>query len=140
MTTTTIKPPLTAFAPQFLVDDLERSIVYEISSYCVSMTVSFASDGQVCEAVIEPKRVTEPGVDWEKKIPAALAREIVDEVVPVAQRGRQVSRMTMGNYTSWSWADYEKVKISSSLVGVGRPEKELKVDKVRIRWKERRCQ
>jgi catechol 2,3-dioxygenase-like lactoylglutathione lyase family enzyme len=28
MTTTTIKPRLTSFAPQFLVDDLERSIEY----------------------------------------------------------------------------------------------------------------
>src|SRR5688572_20631190 len=28
MTTTAIKPRLTSFAPQFIVDDLERSIVY----------------------------------------------------------------------------------------------------------------
>jgi hypothetical protein len=71
---------------------------------------------------------------------ATLVREIVDEVVPVARRGRQVLGMTMGNYTSWSWADYEKVKVSNLLVGVGRAEKGLKVEEVRIRWKERRCQ
>ena len=28
MTTTAIKPRVTSFAPQFLVDDLERSIAY----------------------------------------------------------------------------------------------------------------
>jgi hypothetical protein len=60
--------------------------------------------------------------------------------VPIAQRGRQIRGMTMGNYTSWSWTDYDRVRISSVLVGVGGPEEELKVDEVRIRWKERRCQ
>ncbi len=106
----------------------------------VIMTVSFAADGQMCEALIEPDRVTETGVDRGKRIPAALAREIVDEIVPIAQRGRQIRGMTMGNYTSWSWTDYDRVRISSVLVGVGGPEEELKVDEVRIRWKERRCQ
>jgi len=48
--------------------------------------------------------------------------------------------MTIGNYTSLSWTDYERVKISSVLVGVGGPEEDLKVDEVRIRWKECHCQ
>jgi hypothetical protein len=106
----------------------------------VIMTVSFAPDGQICEALIEPDRVTEAGVDWGRRIPAALAREVVDEIVPIAQRGRQIGGMTMGNYTSLSWMDYDRVKIISVLVGVGGPEEELKVDEVRVKWKERRCQ
>ena len=104
------------------------------------MTVSFAPDGQVCEAVIEPRRVTESGVDRGRRIPASLAREIVDEIVPAIQRGRQVGGMTMGNYTSMSWESYERVSIYSVLVGVGGPEADLGVDEVRIRWKEWRCQ
>ena len=116
-----------------------RRVGYEVRPDIV-MTVSFATDGQVCEAVIEPKRITESGIDADKRMPMALARDIIDELAPPAQRGRQMGGMTWGNYTSISWTDYEKVKISSVLVGIGRPEKELKVDEVRIRWKERRCQ
>jgi hypothetical protein len=118
---------------------LVRRIGYEVRPGVI-MTASFASDGQVCEAVIEPKRATDSGIDLERRLPAALAREIVDEIVPAEQRGRQIGGITMGNYTSMSWANYEKVSTYSVLVGVGGPEADLKIGEVRIKWKGRQCQ
>lgn len=106
----------------------------------IIMTASFASDGQVCEVVIEPKRVTESGIDLERRIPAAVMREIVDEIVPPAQRGQQIRSITLGNYSSISWDNYEKVSIHSLLVGVGRPEADLTITEVSIKWKDRQCQ
>lgn len=118
---------------------LVRRIGFEVRPDVI-MTTSFASDGQVCEVVIEPKRVTESGIDLQRRIPAAVAREVVDEIVPAGLRGRQIGGITMGNYTSISWANYEKVSTYSVLVGVGGPEADLKIAEVRIKWKERQCQ
>lgn len=118
---------------------LVRRIGFEVRPGVI-MTTSFASDGQVCEAVIEPKRVTESGIDLERRIPAAVAREIVDEIVPAAQRGRELGGIIMGNYTSTRWTNYEKVSTYTVLVGVGGPEADLTIIEVRIKWKERQCQ
>lgn len=106
----------------------------------IIMTASFASDEQVCEVWIEPKRVTESGIDVNKGMPAAVAREILDELVPAALRTPPNRGLTMGNYTSVNVTNYEKVSIRSVLVGVGRPEKDLKIIELRIKWKERQCQ
>jgi hypothetical protein len=106
----------------------------------IIMTASFALDEQVCEVVIEPKRVTESGIDVDRGMPAVVARQIVDEIVPVALRGPHTRGITMGNYTSVNLANYEKVSIRSVLVGVGWPEADLKITEVRIKWKERHCQ
>ena len=118
---------------------LVQRIGFEVRAGVI-MTASFAADGQVCAAVIEPKRVTESGIDLERRMPAALAREIVDEIVPASERGREIGGIRMGNYTSISWTNYEKVSTYSVLVGVGRPEADLKITEVRIKWKERQCQ
>ena len=106
----------------------------------IIMTASFASDEQVCEVWIEPKRVTESGIDVYKAMPAAVAREIVDEIVPVALRTPPSRGITMGNYTSVNLTTYEKVSIRTVLIGVGRPAADLKIAEVRIKWKERQCQ
>ena len=106
----------------------------------IIMTASFAADEQVCEVWIEPKRVTESGIDVHKAMPAAVAREIVDELVPASLRNPPSRGITMGNYTSVNLTTYEKVSIRTVLIGVGRPAAELKIAEVLIRWKERQCQ
>ncbi|MBA3768667.1 MAG: hypothetical protein H0W99_17150 [Acidobacteria bacterium] len=103
------------------------------------MTVSFTKDNQVCEAVIEPQRASESGIDYERRMPAAVAEEIVNEIVPVEQRGKRTGGMIFGNYSSWARDEYEYVSIMRLLVGVGGPVKDMKVDEVRIRWKQRQC-
>ncbi len=105
----------------------------------VIMTASFTKDNQVCEAVIEPQRVSESGIDHERLMPAVVAEEVVNEVVPAESRGERTGGMNFGNYTSWERAEYEHVSIMRLLVGVGAAEKDLKVDEVRIRWKRRQC-
>lgn len=118
---------------------LVQRVGYEVRPGII-MTASFASDEQVCEVVIEPKRVTESGIDVDKGMPPAVAREIVDELVPVALRSPPSRGITMGNYTSVNLTTYEKLSIRSVLVGVGRPEANLKITELRIKWKERQCQ
>jgi len=105
----------------------------------VIMTVSFTKDNQVCEAVIEPQRASESGIDYERRMPAAVAEEIVNEIVPIEQRGKRTGGMIFGNYSSWARDEYEYVSIMRLLVGVGGPVKDMKVDEVRIRWKQRQC-
>lgn len=117
---------------------LVQRVGYEVRPGII-LTASFASDEQVCEVVIEPKRVTESGIDVDKGMPAAVAREILDELVPVALRTPPNRGLTMGNYTSVNVTNYEKVSIRSVLVGVGRPEADLKIIELRIKWKERQC-
>ena len=70
---------------------------------------------------------------------AAVAQEIINEVAPVGQRGKRTGGLIFGNYTSWVREEYEYVSIMKSLVGVGGPDKDLKMDEVRIRWKQRQC-
>jgi len=117
---------------------LVRRLGYKVRPGII-MTVSFARDEQVCEAVIEPQRVSESGIDDGRRMPAAVAEEIINEVVPVGQRGKRTGGLIFGNYTSWVREEYEYVSIMKLLVGVGGPDKDLKMDGVRIRWKQRQC-
>jgi hypothetical protein len=116
-----------------------RRIGYAVQPGII-MTVSFTRDNQVCEAVIEPQRVSESGIEYERRMPAAVAEEIVNEVVPVEWRGKWTGGMIFGNYSSWQRDEYEQVSIMRLLVGGGGAERDLKVDEVRIRWKQRQCQ
>jgi hypothetical protein len=116
-----------------------RRLGYEVRPEII-MTVSFTSDGQACEMVIEPKRVANGGVVADKNIPAPLVNEIISEVAPMAQRGHLINSMILGNYSSFAWEDYERVKISKFVIGVGGPEENLRVEGARIRWKQRQCQ
>jgi len=47
MSTTTMKPRVTSFAPQFLVDDLERSIAITRRAASVSMSLGMGSTPSV---------------------------------------------------------------------------------------------
>ena len=105
----------------------------------IIMVASFTKENQMCEAVIEPERVTEDGVEHDKRMPAAVVEEILGEIIPAELRGRRTGGLIMGNYTSVSRQEYERVSITMTLVGVGGPEEKLTVADVRIRWKLRQC-
>jgi hypothetical protein len=115
-----------------------RRIGYKVRPGII-MTVSFTKDNQVCEAVIEPQRASESGIDYERRMSTMAAEEIVNEIVPVEQRGKRTGGMIFGNYTSWARDEYERAWIMRLLVGVGGPEKDMQVGEVRIRWKQRQC-
>ena len=59
---------------------------YEIRSGLI-MRVKFDENGQASEMRIERHAVTDPRVNLERTIPPYLSKEIVDELVPVAERG-----------------------------------------------------
>jgi hypothetical protein len=119
-------------------DQLVRRLGYKVRPGVI-MTASFTRDSQVCEAIIEPQRVRELGVDYERTIPGGVAEEIVNEIAPVEQRGKRMGGLIFGNYTSWVRDEYEHVSIMRLLMGRGGPEKDMKVAEVRIRWKQRQC-
>lgn len=62
---------------------------YEIRSG-IMMMVKFDESGQASEMRIERQAVTDPWVNLERTIPSHLSQELVDELVPVAQRGARL--------------------------------------------------
>src|SRR4051812_34256395 len=63
---------------------------YEIRPH-VLMTVKYSEDGQVYEYVIEARHTSRDQVAGESLMSVEIAREIVDEVLPLPQRGRRKS-------------------------------------------------
>ena len=97
----------------------------------IQMTVRFTNQGQACEAEIEPVPSSTPTVITVEHAPegdymsTAEVIEVINEVVPVAQRGKRIGGGSMnggdpdmklhhpGCY-GMTFASYEKVSFSSS--------------------------
>jgi hypothetical protein len=83
----------------------------------IMMRVKFDENGQASEMRIERHAVTDPMVYLERTIPSYLSKEIVDELVPIAERGArrrgEFSDLVLivgGSGTSTD--DYENVAIT----------------------------
>jgi hypothetical protein len=119
------------------------------------MTARFAADGQVCEMALEPRRY----LDREKTIVSedTLSRdrlqELIDELVPEAERGKREADPLEGSSSisggsTFSFFYYEKITVT--LYGsIGQPIVENRVIKgvtrgIReelaiIKWRNRTC-
>jgi hypothetical protein len=53
----------------------------------VLMTVDYADDGRACQMVIERRHTTKEGVNLDSTLSVRLVKELIDELVPVAERG-----------------------------------------------------
>lgn len=79
------------------------------------MTVRFAESGQASEVRIERHAATDSKVYLDTAIPEYLAKEIVDELVPVAERGAKgefSGLMLIVGGAGTSSDDYENVSIT----------------------------
>ncbi len=81
----------------------------------IMMTVKFNKDGQASEMRIERHAATDPTVHLDTKIPPDLSKQIVDELVPVAERGAEAEfsgTMIFIGGSGTSTDDYENVAIT----------------------------
>jgi len=84
----------------------------------IQARATFATSGEVCRIVIEKQRYrSSQKVDFDPVIPSVLANELVDELVPVSERGKRVSPFLSSDSfiaggTSFIKEDYENVSIS----------------------------
>jgi hypothetical protein len=58
----------------------------------VVMTPSYAADGQVCEMVLEKRQKSENGVVFSTSFSEQEVKDLVDELVPEAERGRNLTK------------------------------------------------
>jgi hypothetical protein len=73
----------------------------------ILMTEKYATDGQVCEVTLEKRHSTLKGVNLGSTIPSELTKQLVDEVIPPADRGKRV-----GPFSKWDYV----TTISGSLI------------------------
>lgn len=92
----------------------------------VTMTASFTEDGRVCEMMIEPQSK----VTSSKKLD-----RVIDELVPVHQRGRLIRDITFsGGCTSNHTTDYEHVMISRTVTCIPQSGKPSATLRKTLRW------
>jgi len=60
----------------------------------ILMTARYAQDGQVCEMTLEKRHQTPGKVDLDSTIPHELVKELVEELVPVSERGKPANQFT----------------------------------------------
>jgi len=109
----------------------------------ILLTAKYDAAGQVCEAALEKRHLTARGVDLGSTIPNELTKQLVDEVIPVPQRGKRV-----GPFNKWDYvttisgnlikkeALYEKVAIEiNGTLATSEPGDLV----VTVRWKRSTC-
>lgn len=70
-----------------IITDLERFTVRQ----GVSLTVGYGPDRLACRMQIEPKRSPSEELDKMKHMRPEVVSDIIDEVLPESQRGREVT-------------------------------------------------
>lgn len=105
----------------------------------VLMTPKYATDGLVCEMVIERRHKTETGINFGDFLSKELVKELVDELVPEAERGKNLTEFLNttidGGFITTEYA-YENVLIR--VHGITRPEPSGDMVVI-ITWRKRAC-
>ena len=114
----------------------------QVSSYelrpGIVMTPKYAADGQVCEMVLERRQKTETGVVFGVSFSEKEVKELVDQLVPQANRGRNLTKFLNvsvdGGFVTTEYT-YENVLVR--VYGITRPVPGDRV--VIITWPKRVC-
>jgi hypothetical protein len=108
---------------------------YEIRPH-ILMTVKYTEDAQVNEYVIEGRHTSKDGVRGDSLMSQETARQIIDEVVPMSQRGRYISSLQFTSGCNglrnevYEWVEIQTSHICESSNGNS-------VASIIIRWKNR---
>jgi hypothetical protein len=79
----------------------------------VTLTVRYAADRTACEMLIEPIRSIFPNHETAKYTRPEVMTEIIDEVLPEADRGKLLfAAVTKAGCNDYEISDYENVKIA----------------------------
>jgi hypothetical protein len=107
----------------------------------VLLTVKFDGSGQASEMVLEKRRMSGAAVDYEALLPPAVVEELISELVPVGDRGKElefsgIMESNIGGGTTWY--DFENVHVTRISVFASPNSKRVKGDvAVIINWKKR---
>lgn len=111
----------------------------------ILMTVEYANDGQILEAILEPhhtKRETKDNaysVTAFSRLSPKLVTEIIDELIPATLRGRRLSRMSLNSSCNSVYSEkYERVEISRAYTCNEMTEGASKLYQVRVHWNNKR--
>jgi hypothetical protein len=109
----------------------------------ILMIPKYAENGQVCEMTLEKRHVTPTKTDLGSSMPRELVKQLIDELVPTAERGQPTKQFykwdyetTIAGNTAFTQADFENVSIE--IVGSVSPGDSGDVVVV-IHWKKRTC-
>lgn len=103
---------------------------------------TFSSDGNVCRLTIQKMQPFESrNSDTDQMIPSALVDQLVDEVVPLAERGKPSKYLSTESYIAGGAAfikqDYENVSVG--IYGTSVVDKENGATLVIVTWRNRTC-
>lgn len=118
----------------------------------VLMTPRYAGDGQVCEMVLEMRRVTQAGISLAANLTEEEVLKLVEQLVPEDERGKKRMNPSTGKAYNSSFADgdlitveYSYDSISVEFVRVGILKGSMLMDRCPsdmvaiIKWKKRTC-
>jgi hypothetical protein len=120
----------------------------------ILMTAKYASDGQLCEAVLETRHYRSTEVDLGSTIPSNLREQLIDELAPVGGRGKATKSRWLssdiGGGVIHTTLEYENVSIElygSYKLAQSRTFKARRQESpdsggdevIVIRWKRRAC-
>jgi hypothetical protein len=105
--------------------------VYEVEPG-VQMTPKFDSSGAVCEMQVEQAHFVKDGVDVSNGIDERQVYPIIDELVPVSERGRKLNNFDECVGVCQTTYQYSNVAIMIVSTGDTRL--------VRIKWRNRSCE
>jgi hypothetical protein len=101
---------------QQLQSRLKRIAAFEVRAG-IDVFPQFTSEGSVCQMVVEKREYLDSGnFDFDKTIPTALATQLVDELAPPSERGKQSKYLSPESYigggASFIKQDYENVSVA----------------------------
>jgi hypothetical protein len=105
--------------------------VYEVKPG-VQMTPKFDSSGAVCEMQVEQAHFVKDGVDVSHGIDERQVYPIIDELVPVSERGTKLN--TFDECVGVCQTTYQYSNVAIAIVSAG------DTRLVRIKWRNRSCE
>jgi hypothetical protein len=121
------------------VSDIEKEYgaptqVYSVSEH-IWMTPEYGIDGQICRARLYPKRISPKTNYLWKELPFHELREVLDRLVPPAQRGSAkefFGETELGGGMGWTTYPYENVSIVFLFAGRVDPEILKRIESFRV--------
>jgi hypothetical protein len=102
---------------------------------------TFSSDGNVCRLTIQKMPFESRKSDTDEVIPSALVDQLIDEVVPPAERGKPSKYLSTDSYIAGGAAfikqDYENVSVG--IYGTSVVDKKNGATLVIVTWRNRTC-
>ena len=104
---------------------------YEVRSDFL-LLVKYAVDGQPCEMRIQPLK-------FNSMIPDDAAKEILDEVIPIAERGAKDNRIAVGTVGSTATMSERYENVSITTISIFQESCRNCTVLIEIKWKNKIC-